>query len=278
MATNPGMLEGLTDPTTGEDGNPTELTMRQRERQRKRRKAGIKRANAVFLKSYYSRNKQTLVAACKSVLFAVIFIAIGLTMTVLGYFNFELATHLVYNETLNADVPQINDMERIAYKGMQYVGPILMGFGCFALIIACVMTLESRDKHAQVIQQESNDYRKTNGDRKPEGETTKTSLLSPFEEENSIESPKAPLTNGGGTISNGNVTRHKSKSIEDPHPHHFDPHAASVEKSTAPIELSAQKFLNINTRRPKGPAPIAQADSLVDLAVSVPSTLDLIDA
>uniref|UniRef100_A0A8R1HN81 Uncharacterized protein n=1 Tax=Caenorhabditis japonica TaxID=281687 RepID=A0A8R1HN81_CAEJA len=38
---------------------------------------------------------------------------------------------------------------------MQYLGPILMGIGSFILIIACVVTLESRDKHAQIITEES---------------------------------------------------------------------------------------------------------------------------
>lgn len=32
---------------------------------------------------------------------------------------------------------------------MQYIGPIFMGIGMFLLIIACVITLESRDRHAQ---------------------------------------------------------------------------------------------------------------------------------
>lgn len=36
------------------------------------------------------------------------------------------------------------------FQSMQYIGPILMGIGTFVLIIACVITLESRDKHAQV--------------------------------------------------------------------------------------------------------------------------------
>uniref|UniRef100_A0A1I7T2X6 Uncharacterized protein n=1 Tax=Caenorhabditis tropicalis TaxID=1561998 RepID=A0A1I7T2X6_9PELO len=40
-------------------------------------------------------------------------------------------------------------------KSMQYLGPILMGIGSFILIIACVVTLESRDKHAQIITEES---------------------------------------------------------------------------------------------------------------------------
>ncbi|RCN28519.1 hypothetical protein ANCCAN_25737, partial [Ancylostoma caninum] len=45
-------------------------------------------------------------------------------------------------------------------KSMQYLGPILMGIGSFILIIACVVTLESRDKHAQVITEESMSFKR----------------------------------------------------------------------------------------------------------------------
>lgn len=43
---------------------------------------------------------------------------------------------------------------RFLLKSMQYVGPVLMGIGMFLLIIACVISLESRDRHAQIIQEE----------------------------------------------------------------------------------------------------------------------------
>uniref|UniRef100_A0A914XZ74 Uncharacterized protein n=1 Tax=Panagrolaimus superbus TaxID=310955 RepID=A0A914XZ74_9BILA len=64
---------------------------------------------------------------------------------------------------------------------MQYIGPVCMGFGAFAMIIACVMTLESRDRHAQIIQEESSEYRKLKN-KQSDTEGTKTSLLSPFDE------------------------------------------------------------------------------------------------
>lgn len=90
----------------------------------------------------------------------------------------------------------MDDTKRVLFKGMQYFGPVCMGFGAFAMIIACVMTLESRDRHAQVsntryivlkqickfqiIQEESSEYRKLKN--QIEADVTKTSLLSPFDE------------------------------------------------------------------------------------------------
>jgi hypothetical protein len=59
---------------------------------------------------------------------------------------------------------------------MQYVGPVLMGFGTFLLIIACVITLESRDRHAQIIQEESKEFQRSKRDVLANS-ATKTSLL-----------------------------------------------------------------------------------------------------
>ncbi|CAJ0567853.1 unnamed protein product, partial [Mesorhabditis spiculigera] len=69
-------------------------------------------------------------------------------MTALGYFDKTLSQYQVLN---NGTAEEKTDFV-IAYqlKSLQYIGPVLMGIGTFILIIACVITLESRDKHAQV--------------------------------------------------------------------------------------------------------------------------------
>ena len=115
-----------------------------------------------------------------------------------------------------------------------------MGFGAISLIVACVMTLESRDKHAQIIQEESNEFRRA----RIEKETTKSSLLSPFEETIEIEDNPPALEK------NENITTNTNENFE---------------QSDPSVQLDVQKFLNVNTRRPKGPAPIAEADSILDL-------------
>ncbi|XGW19906.1 hypothetical protein V3C99_003609, partial [Haemonchus contortus] len=100
----------------------------------------------------------TVWAACRAVIFGCIVIAVGLAMTVLGYFDKQFSERI---EIIDGEVNIYHDrVVQYQLKSMQYLGPILMGIGSFILIIACVVTLESRDKHAQVITEESMSFKK----------------------------------------------------------------------------------------------------------------------
>ncbi|PIO58757.1 hypothetical protein TELCIR_19800, partial [Teladorsagia circumcincta] len=100
----------------------------------------------------------TVWAACRAVIFGCIVIAVGLAMTVLGYFDKQFSERI---EIIDGEVNVYHDrVVQYQLKSMQYLGPILMGIGSFILIIACVVTLESRDKHAQVITEESMSFKK----------------------------------------------------------------------------------------------------------------------
>lgn len=96
---------------------------------------------------------KTVWAACRAVIFGCIIIVVGLAMTILGYFDKYFSEKI---EVIDG-TEQVSHDRMIQYqlKSMQYLGPILMGIGSFILIIACVVTLESRDKHAQIITEES---------------------------------------------------------------------------------------------------------------------------
>lgn len=96
---------------------------------------------------------KTLWAACRAVIFGCVVIVIGLAMTVLGYFDKQFSERM---EVVEGSVVIYHDrIVQYQLKSMQYLGPILMGIGSFILIIACVVTLESRDKHTQLITEES---------------------------------------------------------------------------------------------------------------------------
>ncbi|EYC04669.1 hypothetical protein Y032_0086g1918 [Ancylostoma ceylanicum] len=100
----------------------------------------------------------TVWAACRAVIFGCIVIAVGLAMTVLGYFDKQFSERI---EVVDGTVNVYHDrVVQYQLKSMQYLGPILMGIGSFILIIACVVTLESRDKHAQVITEESMSFKR----------------------------------------------------------------------------------------------------------------------
>ncbi|CAJ0595026.1 unnamed protein product [Cylicocyclus nassatus] len=101
---------------------------------------------------------ETVWAACRAVIFGCIVIAVGLAMTVLGYFDKQFSERV---EVIDGTVNVYHDrVVQYQLKSMQYLGPILMGIGSFILIIACVVTLESRDKHAQVITEESMSFKR----------------------------------------------------------------------------------------------------------------------
>ncbi|MFH4977311.1 hypothetical protein AB6A40_004020 [Gnathostoma spinigerum] len=105
-----------------------------------------------------SVDKKTLWAACRAVIFGTVVIVIGMLMTVVGYFDVDLSQVEKVNSITGAKETFIRWALKYQLKSLQYLGPILMGIGSFILIIACVITLESREKHAQVIQSESKKY------------------------------------------------------------------------------------------------------------------------
>ncbi|CAI4229971.1 unnamed protein product [Auanema sp. JU1783] len=101
---------------------------------------------------------KTVWAACRAVMFGSIIIVIGLAMTIIGYFD----KHFSQKVTVIEGIESYYYDKFIQYqlKSMQYLGPILMGVGAFILIIACVVTLESRDRHTQIISEDSHKRRR----------------------------------------------------------------------------------------------------------------------
>ncbi|VDK72720.1 unnamed protein product [Litomosoides sigmodontis] len=72
-------------------------------------------------------------------------------MTVLGYFDVYLSQEIMHNMDNGADKISINWTKRYLLKSLQYLGPISMSIGSFILIVACVISLESRDKNTQIL-------------------------------------------------------------------------------------------------------------------------------
>ncbi|KAI1731559.1 hypothetical protein Ddc_00383 [Ditylenchus destructor] len=155
-------------------------------RRKSRQQNKSKATNFLRDTGYYAENRKTLVKACQLLIAASVIIVIGLLMTIVGYFDYDLTTTFIFNATLGANIPIVDDAMRYKLKAMQYIGPVLMGIGTFLLIVCCVITLESRDKHAQIIQQDVTRQRsKLENSRitNPSFSATKTSLLSPSEED-----------------------------------------------------------------------------------------------
>ncbi|VBB25450.1 unnamed protein product [Acanthocheilonema viteae] len=94
---------------------------------------------------------ETLWVACRAIVFGGIIITFGILMTILGYFDVYLSQEIVYSRDDGTDKVFTNWTKRYLLKSLQYLGPVLMGIGSFVLIVACVITLESRDKNTQIL-------------------------------------------------------------------------------------------------------------------------------
>ncbi|EJD75642.1 hypothetical protein, variant [Loa loa] len=93
----------------------------------------------------------TLWAVCRAIVFGGVIITFGILMTILGYFDVYLSQEIVHSGDDGTDKMSTNWTKRYLFKSLQYLGPVVMGIGSFILIVACVITLESRDKNTQVL-------------------------------------------------------------------------------------------------------------------------------
>ncbi|TKR92360.1 hypothetical protein L596_007030 [Steinernema carpocapsae] len=265
---------------------------------------------AMERESVFSRTHKfmTLWAACRAVAFGTTIIVFGMIMAVVGYFDKDLSTYEVYDEVLQKNVTKVNDLYRIQLKSMQYIGPVVMGIGSFLLIIACVITLESRDRHAQVIQDENTEYRRLS-ERRVTSSNTKTSIVngerSPVQaekktfvtvDEKTPESEIKPMSNGSlngrvvdkngtngnnGTLlkSNGPTSAQNCNSNElflctEP----MSTKESTVAEVHVPLRHKPSPKAVPNGRisrfvkNPAGPAPMAEMDSLLDANLSSSSS------
>ncbi|CAD5210324.1 unnamed protein product [Bursaphelenchus xylophilus] len=250
----------------------------------------------IVVKKYV--DKKTLWAACRAVVVGGIIIALGLLMTILGYFDRDLTTSTLYNMTTGDEIVVIDASLRYKLKSMQYVGPVLMGLGTFLLIIACVITLESRDRHAQIIQEESSGYKtkreminsatkfsllpneeaddmmKANhldqNDRLLPQRTDRPSINSELElvKENHLKNQqnvKAEVHHVIGEEEEAGPSNRKSQSLRESLKRNGG-QRFSLQKP--PLPESGLLLSTIHLKKPKGPAPIAQFDSQLEIPLS----------
>lgn len=69
------------------------------------------------------------------------------------FFKGYYANHLSTTHEIrgNATVRIRNESKGLHLNNLSYVGPIVMGFGGFIVVAACVMTFEARDSAAKVV-------------------------------------------------------------------------------------------------------------------------------
>ena len=88
---------------------------------------------------------------CAAVSVGSIILAAGVLMCVVGYFSSEDSTRKDRggaNDTAAWNSTETGDSH---LGGLTFVGPVFMGFGCFIIVVACVVVCETRDKMLKLI-------------------------------------------------------------------------------------------------------------------------------
>ncbi|XP_059612938.1 uncharacterized protein LOC132259358 [Phlebotomus argentipes] len=87
--------------------------------------------------------------ACRALALGIVLMLLGAGMATIGYY----AEHLSIGQEVrgNATIRVKNESRGFHLNNLSYVGPIIMGFGGFIVVAACVMTFEARDSAAKVV-------------------------------------------------------------------------------------------------------------------------------
>lgn len=98
------------------------------------------------------RNKvtvQCLWLTCKALSGGMILLAIGTTMSVVGFYAETLSTEVI--ESNNRTVEVTDPDRQYHLHNLTYVGPVIMGLGGFVIVAAFVMTFEGHDSGSKVV-------------------------------------------------------------------------------------------------------------------------------
>ncbi|CAH2091111.1 unnamed protein product [Euphydryas editha] len=93
-------------------------------------------------------SSQCLWHACRALSAGLLLMLLGAAMAVIGYYADTLS---VAEEVRGNSTISVKDESRgFHLNNLSYAGPIVMGFGGFIVVAACVMTFEARDSAAKV--------------------------------------------------------------------------------------------------------------------------------
>ncbi|ELU09919.1 hypothetical protein CAPTEDRAFT_201969 [Capitella teleta] len=87
--------------------------------------------------------------AIVAVMCGILALMAGTAMCTFGYYAIPLPTSAPRNETEDGEdekVPNLNGEEYGHLHNLAYVGPVLMGMGCFVIVVSCVHVCEVRDQ------------------------------------------------------------------------------------------------------------------------------------
>ncbi|KPI97354.1 hypothetical protein RR46_09261 [Papilio xuthus] len=93
-------------------------------------------------------SSQCLWHACRALSAGLLLMLLGSAMAVIGYYADTLS--VAQEIRGNATVSVKDEARGFHLNNLSYAGPIVMGFGGFIVVAACVMTFEARDSAAKV--------------------------------------------------------------------------------------------------------------------------------
>lgn len=79
----------------------------------------------------------------------VLLIAIGVGMTVFGFYADTIAVHEEFDENANKTLLVMNEALRMHIHNLTYVGPVFMGLGGMLIVAACVLTFDGQEDDAK---------------------------------------------------------------------------------------------------------------------------------
>ncbi|KAL5290296.1 hypothetical protein ACFFRR_009941 [Megaselia abdita] len=87
--------------------------------------------------------------ACRALILGMFLMLLGGGLATIGYYadHLSVASEVRGNTTFKVK----NETKGFHLNNLSYVGPIVMGFGGFIVVAACVMTFEARDSAAKVV-------------------------------------------------------------------------------------------------------------------------------
>ncbi|XP_028172516.1 uncharacterized protein LOC114361615 [Ostrinia furnacalis] len=93
-------------------------------------------------------SSQCLWHACRALSAGLLLMLLGAAMAVIGYYadTLSVAQEIRGNSTISVK----DEARGFHLNNLSYAGPIVMGFGGFIVVAACVMTFEARDSAAKV--------------------------------------------------------------------------------------------------------------------------------
>ncbi|XP_026762774.3 uncharacterized protein LOC113521445 [Galleria mellonella] len=93
-------------------------------------------------------SSQCLWHACRALSAGLMLMLLGAAMAVIGYYADTLS--VAQEVRGNATISVKDETRGFHLNNLSYAGPIVMGFGGFIVVAACVMTFEARDSAAKV--------------------------------------------------------------------------------------------------------------------------------